>query len=383
MSQAGVPLLDLTAQYATIREEILPVLERVCASQQFILGPEVEGLERELAEYCNTRHALGVSSGSDAILLALQALDVGSGDEVLLPSYTFFATAGAVARLGAVPVFVDIDRATYNMDPQRLEQKITPKTKAIIAVHLYGQCAPMDAIVAVAERHGVPVIEDAAQAIGAEYHGRRAGGLGRVACFSFFPSKNLGAFGDAGAITTNDTQLHERMHMLRVHGGKVRYYHDEVGGNFRIDALQAAVLRVKLRHLDRWTAGRQRNAHLYQQAFGEANLLGTAVTPPRMGPSRHVMNQFVVRCAERDRLWEHLKQNKIGAEVYYPVPLHLQRCFAGLGYGAGDFPESERAAATTLALPIFPELKPEQIYQVVDAMSTFYRGLGLTRRAAA
>lgn len=385
MPVAGVPLLDLKAQFDSIADEIMPVVERVCRSQQFILGSEVEGLERELADYCQVGHALGVSSGSDALLMAMMALDIGPGDEVLCPSYTFFATGGAVARMGATPVFVDIEPVSYNLDPADLERKVGPRAKAIIPVHLFGRCAEMDAIHAIAERHGLAVIEDACQAIGAEFKGRRAGGLGRIACFSFFPSKNLGGFGDGGAVTTDDKALYEKMKCLRVHGEKTRYYHELVGANFRLDALQAAVLRVKLRHLDAWTEGRRRNAELYDRLFAERGLAGTRIKTPVAGENRHIFNQYVIRAEKRDGLREALSARSVGTQIYYPVPLHLQECFAYLGQPAGSLPASERAAAESLALPIYPELTRAQIEYVVEAIADAYRELAepARRRRAA
>jgi dTDP-4-amino-4,6-dideoxygalactose transaminase len=381
-----VPLLDLKAQYATIREEIAEALDRVLESQRFILGPEVEALEREIAPYCGCEYAVGMSSGSDALLAALMAIDLKPGDEVITTPYTFFATVGAIARLGGRAVFVDIDPRTYNIAPEQIEAAISPRTLAIIPIHLFGQVADMDPIMAVADRHGLPVIEDAAQAIGAEYRGRRAGAIGQSGCFSFFPSKNLGAFGDAGMVTTNDATLADRLKLLRGHGARPKYYHKEVGGNFRLDALQAAVLRVKLRHLDGWTAARQRNAAVYRRLFTDAGLAVSAgfsrpelddvpgvVLPDEAPGGTHIYNQFLIRSGRRNDLQRYLKERQIGTEVYYPVPLHLQECFADLGYAAGAFPESERAASVTLALPIYPELTSEMQEIVVDAIAEFYR----------
>jgi len=358
-----IPLLDLKAQYASLRDEVREAVDRVMDSQQFILGPEVEALEREVAEYCHCRHAIGVSSGTDALLVVLMALDIRPGDEVITSSYSFFATAGAIARLGAKPVFVDIDAATFNIDPAGMESMITPKTRAILPVHLFGQMADMDAILTIAGKHKLPVIEDAAQAIGAERSGRRAGSVGDAACLSFFPSKNLGGAGDGGMVTTNNAELAERVRMLRNHGFKTKYHNELLGGNFRLDALQAAILRVKLRHLDLWTEGRQKNAAEYRQ------VLQPGVGLPREVAKRHVYNQFVIRHPRRDALIEHLKAQKIGCEVYYPVPLHLQKCFESLGYRAGDFPVSERAAKETLALPIYPELTNEMIRRIACAIA--------------
>ena len=358
-----IPLLDLKAQYASIRDEIRVAVDRVLDSQQFILGPEVEALEREIAAYCGCTHAIGISSGTDALLVVLMALDIRPGDEVITSAYSFFATAGAIARLGARPVFVDVDAATCNIDASGIESRITSKTRAILPVHLYGQMADMRKILEVAARHRLPVIEDAAQAIGAEREGQRAGSVGIAGCLSFFPSKNLGGAGDGGMVTTNDAALAERVRMLRNHGFRTKYHNELLGGNFRLDALQAAVLRVKLRHLDEWTSARQKNAAEYRKH------LGPDTKPPAEVPGRHVYNQFVVRHARRDALIEHLKAQRIGCDVYYPVPLHLQACFQGLGHHTGDFPVSERAARETLALPIYPELTAEMIQRVARAIA--------------
>ncbi len=378
-----VPLLDLKAQYATIREEIRAAVDRVFESQYFILGPEVEALEQEVAAYSQCRYGIGISSGTDALLVALMAIGVEPGDEVITTPYTFFATAGCVSRLGAKPVFVDIDPLSYNLDPARLEAAVTPRTRAVVPVHLFGQMAEMDAILAVARRHNLFVIEDAAQAIGAEYQGRRAGSLGHLGCFSFFPSKNLGGAGDGGMVTTNDPTLAERVKLLRSHGAHPKYYHKIVGGNFRLDALQAAVVRVKLHYLDEWTSARQRNAAVYRQLFTEAGLSAPEGEPnrgvglPVEGKHlRHIYNQFIIRSAQRDALLTHLKQHDIGTEIYYPVPLHQQDCFAELRYQRGDFPASEGAAAQTLALPIYPELTQEQQALVVHHVADFYREQG-------
>jgi dTDP-4-amino-4,6-dideoxygalactose transaminase len=383
--QTRVPLLDLKAQYATIREEVQAALDRVIESQHFILGPEVQALEREVAAYSGCDYGIGMSSGSDALLAALMVIDLEPGDEVITTPYTFFATAGAVARLGARPVFVDIDPGTYNMAPELIEAAITPRTRAIIPIHLFGQMADMDPIMAVARRYNVPVIEDAAQAIGAEYRGRRAGSIGQSACFSFFPSKNLGAFGDAGMVTTNDAELADRLTLVRGHGARPKYYHKVVGGNFRLDALQAAVLRVKLQYLDGWTAARQRNAATYRRLFADAGLVvppvalaadlqdaAGVVLPVEADGCTHIYNQFVIRSGRRDDLQRYLKERQIGTEVYYPVSLHQQECFTDLGYATGAFPESERAAAETLALPIYPELTVEMQETVVEAIADFY-----------
>jgi dTDP-4-amino-4,6-dideoxygalactose transaminase len=367
-----IPLLDLRAQYATIRDAVQQAMTRVVESQYFILGPEVEALEREIADYSRCAFAVGVSSGTDALLAALMAIDLKPGDEVITSAYSFFATAGSIVRLGGTPVFVDIDRDSYNIDVGKIEDAVTERTRAILPVHLYGQMADMDPIMEIAQRHNLYVIEDAAQAIGAEYKSRRAGSMGAIGCFSFFPSKNLGAFGDAGMITTNDADLAERLRMLRNHGYKPKYYNKIVGGNFRLDAIQAAVLRVKLPYLDSWTEARRRNAARYRRLFPEANMVGV-VFPAESRDCKHIYNQFVIRSARRDELLANLKARKIGAEIYYPVPLHLQECFANLGGKEGDFPASECAAKETLALPIYPELTEEMMQTVVGTISDFYR----------
>lgn len=378
-----VPLLDLKGQYAAIREEVRVAIERVLESQQFILGPEVEALEHEVAAYSRCLHGVGVSSATDALLVCLMALNVRPGDEIITTPYSFFATAGSIVRLGARPVFVDIDPATYNIDPQRIEDAITHRTRALMPVHLFGQMAEMDQILEVARRHRLYVIEDAAQAIGAEDKGRRAGSLGDFGCFSFFPTKNLGGFGDGGMVTSQNEELAERVRMLRNHGYERRYYNKMVGGNFRLDALQAAVLRVKLKYLDHWTRARQENAAAYRRLFAEAGLVqktravdglnaNGVCLPEAAGERRHIYNQFVIRVQRRDELLAFLKERQIGAEVYYPVALHLQECFADLGYRAGDFPISERMARETLALPIFPELTLEQQETVVQAIRDFF-----------
>lgn len=367
-----VPLLDLRAQYATIRDEVRGVVEQVLESQTFILGPEVDSLEREIAAYTGTSHAIGMSSGTDALLAALMACGVGQGDEVVTTPYSFFATAGVVARLGARAVFVDIDPATFNIDAAAAAQAVSERTRAIIPVHLYGRMADLDPILEVAAEKNIPVIEDAAQAIGSfDEAGRKAGSVGDYGCFSFFPSKNLGAFGDGGCVTTRDADIAERLRMLRVHGSKPKYYHSIVGGNFRLDALQAAVLRVKLKYLDGWTAARRRNADTYRDLFRDAGLDGL-VTLPADVPG-HIYNQFVIRAQDRDSLRAHLKEHGIGTEVYYPLPLHMQDCFASWGYSEGDFPEAERAAKETLALPIYPELEPDALSYVVETIASFYR----------
>ena len=366
-----VPLLDLHAQYLPLRDEILAAIARVCDSQRFIMGPEITAFEEEMARMLGVRHAVSVSSGTDALLLALMALDIRAGDEVVTSTYSFFATAGAIARLGARPVLVDIDETTFNLDPERVAAAITPRTKAIIPVHLFGLSADMDPILDVAARADVPVVEDAAQAIGASYKSRLLGGLGAAGCFSFFPSKNLGAFGDAGLLTTNDDGLAKQARLLRTHGMEPRYYHHAVGANFRMDALQAAILRVKAPHLAEWTARRRANAARYRTLFRDAGLLDR-VTLPHEPPDRwHIFNQFVIRTADRDGLKAHLDERSIGTEIYYPVPFHLQPCFAGLGHGSGDFPRAERAAAESLALPIYGELVPAQQEAVVGAIGDY------------
>jgi dTDP-4-amino-4,6-dideoxygalactose transaminase len=384
----NVPLLDLKAQFAQIRAEVMPIIEQVCASQRFILGDHVLALEAELARYCASSAGIGVSSGTDALLLALMALGVGAGDEIITSPFTFFATAGTIARLSARPVFCDIDPVSFNLSPaavaefvdghcdvkggQLINRRTGGRIKGLMPVHLYGQSADMDPLMAVARRYGLKVIEDAAQAIGTEYKGVRVGCIGDIGCFSFFPSKNLGAFGDAGLNTTNDAELAESMRVLRVHGGKPKYFHSVIGGNFRIDELQAAVLRVKLRYLDEWTAGRQRNARFYDGAFAES-LKGKVTTPHVVPGGRHIFNQYVIRVAQRDALRDFLTQRNVGTEVYYPVPLHLQKCFDYLGYKSGDFPESERAAHETLALPIYPELSQEQLSLVAASIGEFFK----------
>jgi dTDP-4-amino-4,6-dideoxygalactose transaminase len=378
----GVPLLDLKAQHATIRADVMAAISEVMESQQFILGPQVKQLEQEVAAYSSCRHAVGVSSGTDALLVSLMAEGIGPGDEVITPPYSFFCTAGCVSRLGARPVFVDIDPVSFNIDPARIEAAVTPRTRAIIPVHLYGQMAEMDPIMEIAKKRNLVVIEDGAQAIGAEYKGRRAGSMGHYGCFSFFPSKNLGGAGDGGMVTTNDDDRAEKLRVMRSHGGKPKYFHGMIGGNFRLDTLQAAVLIVKLKHLDGWTAGRQKNADIYRRLFQEAGVvvgLGEMrgkkglVLPDELSARRHIYNQFVIRVDRRDDLRVHRKEKGIGNEVYYPVPFHMQKCYAGLGYKEGDFPASECAARESLALPIYPELTKEMIAEVVGAVVGFVR----------
>jgi dTDP-4-amino-4,6-dideoxygalactose transaminase len=375
VSHVEVPLLDLKPQYRAIRDELDAAVAHVVESQWFILGPEVAALEEEIAAYCGARHGVGMSSGTDALLAALMACGIGAGDEVVVPTYTFFATAGVVARLGALPVFVDIDPASFNLDPGAVAAAITDRTKAIIPVHLYGRMADMAPILELGRARGIPVIEDAAQAIGAfDAQGRRAGSLGELGCFSFFPTKNLGGFGDGGMIVTQDDGLAHRLRLLRVHGMEPKYYHAVVGGNFRLDALQAAVLRVKLRHLDGWTAARRRNAARYRELFADAGLNGT-VTMPADVPG-HSYNQFVIRAARRDELQAHLRAHGIGTEIYYPVPLHLQECFREASHGPGSLPHAEAAARATLALPVYPELADEQLVHVVERIAAFYAADG-------
>jgi dTDP-4-amino-4,6-dideoxygalactose transaminase len=373
MSARQIPLLDLRAQHAKIREEVLAEIVRVVDSQKFILGDDVQKLESEIAVYSSAKFAIGCASGSDALMLALMALDIRPGDEVLTSPYTFFATAGAISRVGAVPIFADVEEKTFNLDPNRAADvlRARPRTRAIIPVHLFGGCADMDPICGMAAERDIPVIEDAAQSIGSEYKGRRAGSIGRMGAFSFFPSKNLGGFGDGGMITTNDAALAERLKALRIHGRTGTYFHQWIGVNSRLDGLQAAVLRVKFRHLDSWTTGRQENAERYRQQLEQR---GIPVSPCAPAPyqNRHVYNQFVIRCADRDRLKAHLKEQGIGSEVYYPLPLHLQPCYADLGHKLGDFPISEKLAAESLALPVHSELAKEDMGYICEAIRAFY-----------
>jgi dTDP-4-amino-4,6-dideoxygalactose transaminase len=367
-----VPLLDLPAQYATIRAEVRAAIDRVCESQRFILGAEVTALEEALATFCGVRCALGVSSGTDALLMSLMALGLGPGDEVITTPYSFFATAGVIARLGARPVFVDIDPVTFNLDTRAVPARITARTKAILPVHLFGRCVDLGPLLEVARKHGIAVIEDAAQAIGArDEQGRLAGASGTMGCFSFFPSKNLGAFGDAGMVVTNDEQLAETLRLLRVHGGETKYSYQIIGGNFRLDALQAAVLRVKLPHLATWTAARRANVERYRILCAEAELAGHLTLPADV--VGHIYNQFVILAPARDRLQAFLRERDIETEVYYPLPLHLQACFLDLGYQKGDFPRAESVAHEALALPIYPELTEPQQRYVVSQIRAFYR----------
>ena len=397
-----VPLLDLKAQYYPIQAELQEAMNRVVESQYFILGPEVTALEQEVAEYCRCQFGIGVSSGTDALLISLMALGIEPDDEIITTPYSFFATAGSIARLGAKPVFVDIDPYTYNLNPDQIEAVITERTRAIIPVHLYGQMAEMEPIMRVAADHGLYVVEDAAQAIGSEYNGQRAGSIGHLGCFSFFPSKNLGGFGDGGMVVSNDPALAERVKLLRNHGAQPKYYHKFIGGNFRLDAIQAAILRVKLNYLDHWTAARQRNADTYRRLLAAAGLVtepdqvgclqhgcptagdqghcklydkttAGVVLPVARAGYRHIYNQFILRCPRRDDLMAYLKSHNIGCEVYYPVALHLQECFAYLNYHDLDLPVSECAAKQTLALPIYPELTEDMLGRVVAAVDGFYR----------
>jgi dTDP-4-amino-4,6-dideoxygalactose transaminase len=363
-----VPLLDLRAQYAPLRSELLEAVTRVCDSQQFILGPEVEALEHDLATRLEVDHAIAVSSGTDAILAVLMALGIGPGDEVITSTYSFFATAGCVARVGATAVLVDIAPDTFNIATDAVKAAITPRTRAIMPVHLFGLCADMDPIVEAAGRR-IPVIEDACQAIGARYRGRQAGSMGRAACFSFFPTKNLGGFGDGGLVTTNDASLANELRLLRNHGAEPKYIHKRIGGNFRLDALQAAVLRVKLPHLGRWTDMRRQNAQRYEALFRKAGLQREVTLPIEPEGFTHIFNQYIVRLPRRDAVRTQLASAGIGTEIYYPVPFHLQECFGALGYAPGSFPVAEQAASTSLALPIYSELSVQQQEAVVGAIA--------------
>ncbi len=377
-----IPLLDLKAQYATIQPEVDAAIARVVASQYFILGPEVEAFEKEIAAYSQCRFAIGLTSGTDAILVALMALGIQAGDEVITSPNTFVATAMCVARLGAKAVFVDIDPRTCNIDVSKLEGAITPRTRAIMPVHLFGQMSDMTGVLEVARRHQLPVIEDAAQAVGSEWQGHRAGSLGSIGCLSFFPSKNLGAFGDAGAVVTNDADLAAKMKLIRGQGQSPKYFSTAIGGNFRLDALQAAILRAKLPHLDGWTSARQSNAQKYRALFAESELASNEARPTAQQPialpyetpgGRHVYNQFAIRSRNRDGLKAFLNDHGIGTEIYYPQPMHVQACFASWGGKMGDFPEAEAAAAESLAIPIYPELPPEQLRAVVSAVVSFHQ----------
>ena len=375
MTDSAIPLLDLSAQNHPLLPEVREAFERLFAKNAFVLGDEVTRFEAEIAPVCGAGHALGVSSGTDALVLALMALGVGRGDEVVTSPFTFFATAGSIARVGARPVFCDIDPVTFNLDPHAVSAAVTERTRAIMPVHLYGQPCEMGVLRELANAFSIPIIEDAAQAIGATTPGGPVGALGSIGAFSFYPTKNLGCFGDAGLVTTNDDVLAEKMRMLRVHGSRERYMHELVGANFRIDALQAAVLRVKLPHLSEWTEARRRHAALYDLYFLESGLAPDVVRTPKRVHDGHVYNQYVVRVPQRDELRRYLGDRRIGTEVYYPIPLHLQRCFSALGLPEGSFPEAERAASQVLALPVYPELAPEQIERVVAAIGDFY-GVG-------
>jgi dTDP-4-amino-4,6-dideoxygalactose transaminase len=379
---AGVPLFDLQAQYRELQPELEAAVLRVLASGQVILGPEVAALEEEVAAYCGVGHGVGCGSGTDALSLALHALELGPGDEVILPAFTFFATAGSVSRTGARPVFCDIDPVTYNLDPSQVESKITPRTRAILVVHLFGQCADMEPLWNIAERNDLILIEDAAQSLGAEYQDKRAGSLGSLGCLSFYPTKNLGAYGDAGMVVTNDAEWARRMKCLRVHGMEPRYYHKYLGWNARLDALHAATLRVKLPHLERWIGNRQAIAARYDALIEEHRLSPLLERPIRRPDCRHTFNQYVVSVAngQRDTLVRHLKAEHIGCEIYYPMALHQQECLQHLGYGTGDFPVSEEAAGQVLALPIYPELSVEQQRRVIQSCAAFLRQQ--VRRAA-
>jgi dTDP-4-amino-4,6-dideoxygalactose transaminase len=374
MEEKSVPLLDLGRQHGPLLDELTAALRRVCQSGAFVLGPEVKNLEKAVAEYCRVKHAIGCASGSDALLLALMACDIGPGDEVIMPSFTFFATASAATRLGAKPVFADIDPATFNVDPAAVGRLVTRATKAILPVHLFGQCADMDTIIKIANKAKVPIIEDCAQSIGAEWNGRRAGDIGAIGCFSFYPTKNLGGAGDGGMLTTNDDQLAEKLRLLRQHGMNPRYYHKVVGVNSRLDSFQAAVLNVKMPHLDQWTELRQANAARYGELFAEVGLDRVLTAPRAMPVCRHVWNQYVIRVPDgrRDVLREFLAKAKIGSEIYYPLGLHDQECFRYLDYKPGDLPETDRAAREVLALPIFPELTAEEQQCVVARIAEFF-----------
>ncbi|GIX03590.1 MAG: hypothetical protein KatS3mg113_0596 [Planctomycetaceae bacterium] len=389
MPEVSVPFIDLVPQFESIRHEIMSAVERVFASQRFILGDEVAALEEEIARYCGTRYAIACNSGTDALLLALQALNIGRGDEVITTPFSFFATASAICRVGATPVFVDIDSETFLLDVEAVERAITPRTRAIIPVHLYGQCVPMQPLRHLAEKHGLAVVEDACQAIGAEEQGIRAGSLGDVGCFSFFPTKNLGGAGDGGIMTTNDEQLARRLKRLRVHGDVGVYDHLEIGINSRLDAVQAAVLRVKLKYLDTWTMARQTHAARYAQLFHQCELAQLLKLPTVRPGCRHVFNQFCIRTPEgwRDALLQHLRSRGVGCAVYYPKPLHLQACFAALGYQPGDLPCAEQASRTALALPVYPELPAHHQDRVVAELAAFCAqqrsSLGASQRRAA
>ncbi len=375
-----VPFFDLGVQFKSIEEEVKSALDKVFGTQQFIMGREVQALEETIARYCGTRYAVGVASGSDALLLSLMALGIGDGDEVLMPPFTFFATAGSVSRLGAIPVFVDIDPDTYNIDPSKVEEKISPRTKAIIPVHLFGQCADMKPLLKIAKEKKLFLIEDAAQALGAEYRpiaeeeGRRAGQMGALGCFSFYPTKNLGAFGDAGMIVTDDSGLSEKTRLLRAHGSQPKYFHKWIGMNSRLDTIQAAILLVKFKYLEKWTTERQKSAERYQLLFQDLLSSVDGIRLPTIQyQNRHIFHQYVIRVRERDRLRKFLTEEGIGTDIYYPLPLHLQECYSFLKYRQGDLPNSEKAAQEVLALPIYPELTEDQQTAVVDRIKAFYK----------
>jgi dTDP-4-amino-4,6-dideoxygalactose transaminase len=371
----AVPLCDLKAQFQPLQEEIEAAISRVLASGQVILGPEVAAFEKEAAAFCGVKHVVGCASGTDALLLAVHALGIGPGDEVILPPFTFFATAASICRAGATPVFADIDPLTFNIDPRCVEERLAPNTKAIMPVHLYGQCADMEPLCRLAEQYNLALIEDAAQAIGADYRGKQAGAIGTIGCFSFYPSKNLGAYGDAGMVTTDNPDLAALMASLRVHGMEPKYFHKHMGWNARLDALQAAILRVKLPHLEAWTTARQAAARRYDALIQSHGLAIDMRRPVALPNRRHVFNQYVVRVPARlrDGLVQHLKQSNIGCEIYYPVPLHLQECLTHLGYKEGDFPISEEAATSVIALPMFPEITEEQQARVIETCQHFFR----------
>jgi dTDP-4-amino-4,6-dideoxygalactose transaminase len=375
-----VPFFDLSVQVKSIEDEIKSAVDEVFQSQQFIMGPQVQALEKTIAQYCRTPYAIGIASGSDALLLSMMALGIGTGDEVLIPPFTFFATAGAVSRLGATPVFVDIDLVNYNIDPSKIDEKITPRTKAIIPVHLFGQCADMDPLLKIAEKKNLFVIEDAAQALGAEYkptaasEGRMAGQIGDFGCFSFYPTKNLGAFGDAGMIVTNNSELAEKVRLLRVHGSQPKYFHKAIGINSRLDTIQAAILLVKFKYLEKWTTERQKKAERYQLLFQDlSSSINDFKLPTIQYQNRHIFHQYVIRVPERDRLRQFLTEEGIGTDIYYPVPLHLQECYSFLKYHRGDLPHAEKASEEVLALPIYPELTEDQQTAVVDCIRAFYK----------
>jgi dTDP-4-amino-4,6-dideoxygalactose transaminase len=362
-----VPFLDLKRQYSAIKKEIDETVFSVLSNTQFILGPEVKSLEEKIASYCGTKFAIGVASGTDALLLSLRTCGVKPGDEVITPTFSFFATAGVISRLGANPIFVDIDPETYNINPDQIEKKITPKTKAIMPVHLFGQCADMDPIMDIAKRHSLKVVEDAAQAIGAEYKGKKAGAIGDFGCFSFFPSKNLGGAGDGGMVTADDPEMAEMVRILRVHGSKPKYYHSTIGYNSRLDTIQAAILSVKLKYLDDWTKKRKEHAEVYNSAFKDLDM----ITPKEESFNYHIYNQYTIAVKNRDELRNYLKEKQIGHDTYYPVPLHLQECYRFLGYKKGDFPVSEKKAEEVVSIPIYPELTEQEQDYVISTIKEF------------